>query len=290
MVTQTKAVGVLFAFATVAAASGWPATALGKQPSTVSVVVSLRGQSDVKRSLGRRVRRTLADDIGPLKSSRKWQRSLAKLGLSGSAKNRAVNIARAARMVRADYVLDLKMMRQDERQGVKVRVIRAQDGLILVRRRLALGEGANAVNVLADRVVRLALFIVRPPSREAPAPMASSTTGTSSTMAESASKANGTAQPGWGEAGNPAGSTRDVRAKHANGAQAKDADRAQAKDSRPLLLGQTASGQTEPKAAAIVTVDANTPPAEPHSPGTPHAEDDLETEGTSEPSASVDDL
>ncbi|MEO1334957.1 MAG: hypothetical protein AAFV29_04915, partial [Myxococcota bacterium] len=90
-------------------------------------------------------------------------------------------------------------------------------------------------------------------------------------------------------------SARDVRAKHANGAQAKDADRAQAKDSRPILLGQTASGQaasgqTEPKAAAIVTVDANAPPAEPHSPGAPHAEDDLETEGASEPSASVDDL
>lgn len=136
-----------------------PRGELRAQGTAAELVVNVRGPSSQDaRALGRSVRRRLADAVGPLKSSRQWKRSLRSLGLSGPEKNRAVNIARAGRMVGANHILDLKVFSEEGQRMLKVRLIRTFDGTIRMRRHLRFARGRTAAANLADRVIRLSLL------------------------------------------------------------------------------------------------------------------------------------
>ncbi|MEM7674662.1 MAG: hypothetical protein AAF449_01525 [Myxococcota bacterium] len=272
VVARTK-LDCILAVVTLLFAFGTANIARANEMSRASVVVSLRGPSPVKRALGRQVRRSLADTLGPLKSSRKWQRSLGELGLSGSAKNRAVNIARAARMMGTAHVLDLKMMRKGDRDGVKVRVIRAQDGRIMVRRRLALGTGSNAVPVLADRIVRLALLTLKPP------------------VESSSAQADSKREP----PGNESKATPPEAQMAHTAAQSLKTKRTSPATAKPAARPATAKPATRPvtakPAASPATADQKVSPATSELPAAPEPpkDEDLAT-APSEPTASVDDL
>ena len=133
--------------------------AFAQSGGDAALVVTFRGaRNDTTTALKRLVRRRLADEVGPLRSSRDWSRKLRALGLTGRQSHRAVNMARAARLIGAAHVLDIKAFQQDGRPTMKVRLIRARDGLIRMRRHIPYRPDGAPAAQLTDRVVELTLL------------------------------------------------------------------------------------------------------------------------------------
>ncbi len=124
-------------------------------PVSAGLLVTVRGdRTPTVRKAGRHIRRQLANVLGPLRSSSAWRRALAKLGARAEHHDTS-NIARAARVVGARHVLDLRATKQATGTNLIIRLIRAVDGQILVYEELPVPREADVA--VADHVFRVTI-------------------------------------------------------------------------------------------------------------------------------------
>lgn len=131
--TLVKAWRWVAVFAAVSAAPLSVAAAAQGAP----LVVTMRGSSneEVTKPLAREIRRGLVDVLGPLRSSRAWRAAVRTMGLSPSDSLEVEDMAKAARAVGAEHLLDMTVYRQKQLWVLQVRLIRVADARVLRRPR-----------------------------------------------------------------------------------------------------------------------------------------------------------
>ena len=93
----------------------------GPAQAEFRVVVEVRGPTAWgRRPLSRRLRRTLADGIGGLRSSRAFRRAQRRLKIPKKRQTYPSRLARTAREIKADYVLFVRIERLKARERAKL--------------------------------------------------------------------------------------------------------------------------------------------------------------------------
>lgn len=100
------------------------------------LVVTMRGSpTPANKPLARTVRRSLAEKLGPLRSSKAWRAAVRRAGLSPRDPLEVEQLAAGARAVGARYLLDMSVYRYQSQWVLEVRLIRAADARVLRRPR-----------------------------------------------------------------------------------------------------------------------------------------------------------
>ena len=128
-------------------------TEVAAQTSTDGeLVVHVRGRrTRTTRVFGRRLRRRLADEVGPLRSSRDMRATLNKLDLPPEERVRPENYAVAGAAVGARHILDVEAVLLKDKPRLKVRLIRVGDGKLLLDQTTTYGPSTVAAD--AERIL-----------------------------------------------------------------------------------------------------------------------------------------
>ncbi|MEL7239314.1 MAG: hypothetical protein AAGK78_10665, partial [Planctomycetota bacterium] len=124
------------------------------------VIVEVKGKrADGRRAFSSRLRRTIADRIGGLRSSRKFRRAQRKLGIPKRKQTYPSRLARAAREIKAEFVVFARVSQSQDKEGYAAKgyLVSAATGKILTRLDVAFatlkgagGAGVKMANMMLD--------------------------------------------------------------------------------------------------------------------------------------------
>ena len=122
-----------------------------RRPAEFRVVVVVKGPASLgQRQFSRSLRRTLADEIGGLRSSRAFQRAQKELGIAPKKETYPSRLARAGQAVNADFVVFVRVAENDKaehpRDAIVARgyLISVDTGKVAERERVMYAALANA--------------------------------------------------------------------------------------------------------------------------------------------------
>ncbi len=159
-----------------------------EDPAEFRVVVEVRGKREWgRRDLSRQLRRTLADEIGELRSSLAFRRAQRDLGIPPRRQTYPSRLARTGRTIGADYVIFVRLATRSSTRGAsrdrleaKGYLIPTESGKVQYRTRVSFAsvdEASAAGRTLAEQFVEAlraraapALAEAAPPADEAAPP------------------------------------------------------------------------------------------------------------------------